>query len=127
MKLRILNSSFRFRISPEELRDLAATGTAVSEGCIPPSGAETTFRYGIQVDPGAEQGFLRLQPFSIMLVLSPAELATLRDPDREGVYLRREWTDANGLPARSMAFVEKDRPASRCEKPEAWVFGAEGS
>ena len=123
MKLRIKDSSFRFRITLMELKTLRSSGKLACRGDIPSTGGEpAAFSYSVVVDPGAGQSELRLEPFAITLVLSAEDCRQLAEPTREGVYIQREWTDPDGQVHRTMAFIEKDRPGSSCDKPEEWIY-----
>jgi hypothetical protein len=123
MKLRILDNSFRFRITLRELEILGGTGRIETAARFPPTGnREPSFSYAVSVDPEAPDSELRIDPFRIEFVLSRADLDRLRDPGTEGVYCRREWRDPAGDTVRAMAFLEKDRPATSCDKPEVWIY-----
>jgi hypothetical protein len=52
------------------------------------------------------------------------DLAALADPKNEGAYVKCEWIEADGTLHRLLAFIEKDRPAASCAKPEAWIYEA---
>lgn len=123
MKLRIQDSSFRFRITLKELEELVAMGRIERHAEVPgPDGAVMGFHYAIVQEPNAAGSCLRVEAFGVVLALAGPDLKSLCEPNREGVYIRREWVDRTGVTRRSMAFVEKDRPASVCDKPEAWIY-----
>ncbi|MCX7964035.1 MAG: hypothetical protein N2644_06090 [Candidatus Sumerlaea chitinivorans] len=123
MKIRMQDSSVRYRITLRELELLQKQGSIVAECLTPDSGS---WRYAVRVVPNRSASRLAIEPFAIILELTPSELEELSRPDREGVYVRREWTDAGGEVRRMIAFVEKDRPASTCDKPEMWIYEGHG-
>ncbi len=131
MKLRIQDSSVRFRITLKELEVLRENGTLSREARVPvgPAGKDgaVVFRYEVLREEGTEESVLRVQPFVFQLVLAEADFEELADPAREGVYIRREWTDEEGAVRRFMVFIEKDRPGSTCIKQEAWVYDVDYS
>lgn len=131
MKLRIQDSSVRFRITLKELEVLRGKGTLAREARVPmgPAGQDgvVVFRYEVLRDAGAAESVLRVQPFLFQLVLAEADFEELADPTREGVYIRREWTGEEGEVRRFMVFIEKDRPGSTCIKQEAWVYDVDHS
>jgi hypothetical protein len=120
MKLRIQDNSVRFRITLSELEVLERDGRLAAATQVP--GASTGFTYGIERDDGTQESALELRPYGVILRLCPADLRTLAADDQEGVYVRREWQDDTGHAQRFIAFVEKDRPSSVCDKPEAWIY-----
>ncbi len=120
MKLRIRDSSFRFRISLKELEELNRSGHLAAAAEVGPD--EPALTYGISVDRTGGASRLELSSGRILLWLSIDELVNLASADREGVYLRREWFDSQGERHRSLVFVEKDRPAVSCDKPELWIY-----
>lgn len=119
MKLRIQDSSIRFRVTIKELDELGSEA-GLHRACLLPGGGE--FRYGARVNAALAESRVVAGPSSITLELSPADWDQLRDPASEGAYIRREWTDDAGQPRRFMAFIEKDRPASTCKKVESWIY-----
>jgi hypothetical protein len=70
----------------------------------------------------AEESRVVLGPFSISLLLTASDLRDLCEPEHEGVYIRHETSGEEGSPHRFIAFVEKDRPSSKCDKPEEWIY-----
>lgn len=122
MKLRIQDNSVRFRITLKELEQLVRTGAIRSETQTPPEGSEAVFRYAVTVDQSLLQSRLHIAAFAFTLALSQPDFDELLKPSNEGVYVRNEWTDASGATRRFIVFIEKDRPASVCEKPEAWIY-----
>ncbi len=123
MKIRIQDNSVRFRITLKELETLQAVGRLESRTEVPSEpGTARQFLYAVCANPAATLSRLRLHPFGMELELSAPDFAVLCLPDQEGVYIRNEWSDGSGTPRRSLAFVEKDRPGSTCEKPEAWIY-----
>ncbi|MBX3729135.1 MAG: hypothetical protein KF858_08105 [Candidatus Sumerlaeia bacterium] len=119
MKLRIQDNSIRFRMTLKELDALGTTGRLERICRLPDGGA---WHYAVVVDRALEASRVAFGAGRIELTLSAADHATLADPSQEGVYIRREWTDAAGASQRFMVFVEKDRPGSTCTKPEAWIY-----
>lgn len=125
MKIRIQDNSVRFRISLLELEDLNQRGRIEAKTeILSADGAtcEGRFLYAIEKDGRLDSSACVVLPNSIEIRLSPADLDALNDPSQEGVYLKRECVLANGETYRFMAFVEKDRPAARCDKPEQWIY-----
>lgn len=125
MKIRIQDNSIRFRITLKELEQLNQERDVVAETVIrdPRTGmVEGRFQYGLaRLTPECESR-CEIGPASIFIHLNPADLAVLNDPREEGVYLRREARMPDGSMYRFMAFVEKDRPPSKCDKPERWIY-----
>ena len=119
MKLRIQDSSVRFRITLKEL-EIIESGGGIEKACHLPNG--TVFRYMASINRELPESRMVAEPFSIAIELSTPDAEQLSDPAQEGVYIRREWTDDTGEPRRFMAFIEKDRPASTCKKIEAWIY-----
>ncbi len=125
MKLRIQDNSVRFRITLKELDELNACGhVEVVTECYSPDGStrEGRFVYAVRALAEDSTSYCDLRPDAITLYLNAADRATLKDPAEEGVYLRRETLLPSGDVHRFMAFIEKDRPATRCGKPEAWIY-----
>lgn len=125
MKVRIQDNSVRFRITLEELEQLNASGRieAVSELYSEDGvSCEGRFVYGVAVALDEPAGYCQMQPGSIFLYLSKRDLARLNDPAEEGVYLRREVNLKSGEAHRFIAFIEKDRPPTKCDKPEEWIY-----
>jgi hypothetical protein len=83
---------------------------------------QSTFRYELRVTRTGDQSELLVTPFAFTLYLGSTDLAELAAETKEGVYIRREWTDAGGIVRRFIVFVEKDRPGATCEKPEEWIY-----
>ncbi|AXA37142.1 MAG: hypothetical protein D6691_01885 [Candidatus Hydrogenedentota bacterium] len=123
MKIRVQDSSVRYRVTLRELEELQKQGRIAAE-CLTPDGG--TWRYAIRLAPDCEASRLAIEPFAITLELTPSDFQELSRPDREGVYVRREWSDSGGEVRRMIAFVEKDRPAATCEKPEMWIYEGHG-
>lgn len=119
MKIRIQDNSVRFRITLKELDELNANGSIEgrSTSILSSAAAGGTLVYGVRAVPSATASECQVTSAGIWLELCPSDLATLNDAAQEGVYLRREH---NG--ERFMAFIEKDRPGGKCDKPEAWVY-----
>jgi len=125
MKIRIQDNSIRFRITLKELEQLNQKGKAVAETVIrdPRTGmVEGRFQYGLTRLKPESESRCEISPAAIFIHLNPADLASLNDPREEGVYLRREAQMPDGSVYRFMAFVEKDRPSSKCGKPEQWIY-----
>lgn len=122
MKLRIQDSSVRFRITIKELEQLAKIGVVARETRVPASGGHTVFLYQVRRAPDADASDLQVTPFAFTLLLSQPDFQELADPSKEGVYIRREWIDQEGKTCRFLVFIEKDRPGSTCLKQEAWIY-----
>jgi hypothetical protein len=122
MKLRIKDSSFRFRITLEELDLLCDRSSIECVSRFPDGTGLREFRYAVEHRANAAESALAIEPYRLCLVLSTADLHALLEPAREGVYIRRETADAEGQPERAMVFIEKDRPGSTCDKPEEWIY-----
>lgn len=125
MKIRIQDNSIRFRITLKELDELNRVGRieAISEIYSPDGTArEGRFVYALGTLAGKVPSRCAIEPGGITLYLNGSDLATLNNPSEEGAYLRRETRLPSGEPHRFIAFVEKDRPATRCNKPERWIY-----
>ncbi len=124
MKIRIKDNSVRFRITLKELEQLNAEKRveSITETYDDSGELSGAFRYSILAHSGDSDTSCVIQPGSIAVHLSAADVQQLNDPAREGVYLRREVKLPAGKIHRFMAFVEKDRPPVHCEKVEAWVY-----
>lgn len=119
MKVRIQDSSIRFRVTLQELEVLVAEGR-LERTCGAPG--MTAFRYGVHRDATLAASRMQVEPYRLELALCPADLQRLAAPEEEGVYVEEEWTDEGGARRRFLAFVEKDRPGSTCVKREAWIY-----
>ncbi len=125
MKIRIKDCAVRYRITLKELDELNSTGRleAVTEIYSEDGAAhEGSFRYGVAIDKEASASRCAIEPGSIMFHLCADDAERLNAAGQEGVYLRRESRLPGGRIHRFMAFVEKDRPGSTCDKPEAWIY-----
>lgn len=122
MKLRIKDSSFRFRITLKELEQLEEAGRVECRSTVSEAGSPSSFLYSIRVDEAAPESFLDVKPFHIEAVLTRQDLGRLAHPREEGVYFRKQWEETGGRQQRMMFFIEKDRPGSTCEKPEQWIY-----
>jgi len=122
MKIRIQDSSVRFRITLKELESLVGEGRVQRECVVPAAGGVARLSYAVVVDAALEASDLALEPFAVVLRLAQRDLATLASPAEEGIYIRREWRDSSGVQQRFMVFLEKDRPASTCKKIESWIY-----
>ena len=125
MKIRIQDHSVRFRISIREAEQLLVNGAI--EACAEMFSQETKqfagrFVYGIKQKEGLSESHCEIQPGSIRLILNSDDCRRLNDPNEEGIYLRYETKLDDGTVHRFMAFVEKDRPASKCNNPETWIY-----
>jgi hypothetical protein len=126
MKIRIQDNSIRYRLTLKEVETLKQTGRLErSTEILNAAGPGGVFRYAVILDYALASTEVRLQGTSIELALSSSDANELFDPEKEGAYIRREWTDADGNLKRFMAFVEKDRPGSTCIKPETWIYDAQ--
>lgn len=125
MKIRIQDSSIRFRLTLREVEDFARSGRLERiTQVLGDGGPMATFRYAIERAEGAAASEVLVGGNSITMRLAEGDFADLVNPASEGAYLRREWRDESGSTHRFMAFVEKDRPGSTCVKPEAWIYDA---
>lgn len=123
MKIRIQDSSVRFRITLKEIEELRRDGKIVRQTQVhSSSGPCGQFTYEIRSEVTAVESHVVLGPFSITLLLAEPDLSTLCEPSQEGVYIRHEIIDGENSPHRFIAFVEKDRPSSKCDKPEEWIY-----
>ena len=120
MKIRIKDNSLRYRVTLRELGALQAEGKIERHMRVPgPAGA---FCYALVLDSRAPESSVCVEDRGIRLILAKKDFETLCRLDEEGVYLRREWQDESGEAHRFIAFVEKDRPGSACEKAEEWIY-----
>ena len=136
MKIRVQDSSVRFRITLKELEVLRESGVLARETRVPavPGGGSgggsagaggwggAVFRYEVRRDSGTPESAFLVEPFALRLILAEPDFQQLADPANEGAYIRREWADEEGQPRRFMVFIEKDRPGSTCIKQEAWIY-----
>lgn len=123
MKLRIKDNSVRFRITLRELHELEQNRSLRASSVVPPMGDKYgVFSYSLTLAEDDRGSRLELEPFGMNFVLCKKDFLALLEPDREGVYIQHEWADPFGEVKRFMAFVEKDRPGSSCEKPEEWIY-----
>lgn len=118
MKIRIKSHSVRFRFSPEDLERFIAEGETSEETCIPvPGGAPVVFRCTVRkAEVYEEESLLVARPFGFDLRLSRADAEALLSEEHDGVYVRREWQNAQGRPIRFLAYVEKDKKAKKHKK-----------
>jgi hypothetical protein len=125
MKIRINNNSLRLRITLRELETLAA-GRSVERSMqvITLSGMGPRLDYSLSVEESRQDSDVTIQGLRVSVLLSPSDFRILSDPHEEGVYLKRECKEKDGTTHRFMAFVEKDRPGSTCEKKEQWIYDA---
>ena len=123
MKIRIQDHSIRYRITLQELEELRVMGRLDRlTRILGPAGPCGEFHYSLAVDTGLGDSTVDCADRGISLSLSVTDFETLSRPSEEGVYLRREWVDELGGAHRFLAFVEKDRPGSVCDKPEEWIY-----
>jgi hypothetical protein len=123
MKLRIKDNSVRFRITLKELETLRSEGVLRSEThVLNLDGPGGVFRCSLVRDPDAQASRMEWAAEGATMRLAPEDFQTLAKEEEEGIYLRREWTDEDGFRHRFMAFVEKDRPRSTCDKIEEWIY-----
>jgi hypothetical protein len=120
VNLRLRDSSIRVRLSLEEVEALRAAGRVERETHVP--GGSAAFRYAVAVDERAAETFVRLAPFELEVVLASADLSYIADPSRDGVSLRRAWTDREGRPRRGLIVVEKDRMGEKPSDDESWIY-----
>ena len=114
MKLRIDNNNMRFRIDGEGLLNLSRQQHLQCQTKIPQQdGAIALFEYDVVVDPAATAADIRIAPFGIHLILSPADFAQLNDPARESVSFQREWKNETGQMDSLKVCLEKDRMQRR--------------
>lgn len=124
MKLRIENSSIRFRISPEELIELNERSRVEASTKLYSEDGRTLkreFIYAITIDNDGGVTRCRIEPAFIMLILHPSELDTLNTPGNQGVFYQRESPLPSGQTHRFMAYVEIDKPVKKRNRPEAWL------
>ena len=128
MKIRIQDHSVRFRITLKELEELNRQGRieARTEMYAADGACEGRFCYGVVKSDPDRPSRCEISANGIFLHLDLSDMQTLNQPSEEGVYLRREVTLPNGEMHRFIAFVEKDRPATHCDKPEAWIYETQG-
>lgn len=125
MKIRIQDSSIRYRLTLREVEAFAREGLLYRKTqVVGPGGLGPWFEYSLEHDPVAEESTVLIDGPRITVKLCSGDKETLLKPEEEGVYLRREWKSPEGEVYRFMAFVEKDRPGSTCIKPEAWIYDA---
>ncbi|MEO8377056.1 MAG: hypothetical protein ABI579_05235 [Candidatus Sumerlaeota bacterium] len=125
MKIRIQDNSIRLRLTIKEVEAFADSGSVIrSTQLVNGSGLGPSFAYRLENAPELAESEVVIEGASISVRLCPADRAALLKPEEEGVYIRREWTDPAGETHRFMAFVEKDRPGSACEKKEQWIYDA---
>ena len=123
MKLRIQDDSIRYRLTLREVEDFAASGHLErTTQVLGPDGPAGVFRYALVHAPEQSESTVVVEGGSITLRLGNAEREALISPDSEGAYIHREWKSPEGSVRRFMAFVEKDRPAATCNKPEVWIY-----
>lgn len=122
MKLRIQDNSIRYRITLQELEELEQNGR-IERTCETPWGKR--FHYAITATPERESR-VEIGSRAVIFHLGSPDFQQLRLPTSEGIYVRREWMSDEGTVRRMIAFVEKDRPATSCEKPEAWIYEPHG-
>ncbi len=125
MKIRIKNSSVRYRITLKDLEALTKAGRiegATEIYSLEGNSLEGRFVYGVALAPEGEKSRCAIEPGSIMVYLDEGDMSKLKDPSEEGVYLRRESQLDSGETHRFIAFVEKDRPATVCGKPDEWIY-----
>lgn len=122
MKLRLLDDSFRFRVTSDELGLLQQTGSLLTTSRFPGDDGEVAFTFGIRIEEGILESRMEAGPGSLQLCLSVQDLQLLLDPDCEGVYLKRQWGDPAGATRRAIAFVEKERRSSPLSGPEDWIY-----
>jgi hypothetical protein len=114
MKLRLKSHSVRFRITTEELEQLAERGTITCGTTISnSSGNAVIFRYEIRRTEEAGPSELHVMPDGFSLWLNLGDYAELVSAGSEGVYLRRPWSDEQGRSQRCVIYVEKDKPKDR--------------
>ncbi len=104
MKVRWTDESLRLRITPTELGLLTA-GTALTATLQVPGGA-----WHVHVDPTGDPLSVHATDGAMVVQLSPADVACLAEPAREGVYAH-----APGF----RLMVEKDFPCAHPHTAEA--------
>ncbi|MEQ8818928.1 MAG: hypothetical protein RLY93_01690 [Sumerlaeia bacterium] len=125
MKIRIQDSSVRLRLTLKEVEAFAGEGLVARETqVVAQEGLQGLFRYRLEYAPELAESEVAVEGFCIAVRLCGLDRAELLKPDREGVYIRREWISPEGKTHRFMAFVEKDRPGSTCVKKEQWIYDA---
>ncbi|PKO15532.1 hypothetical protein CVU37_12865 [candidate division BRC1 bacterium HGW-BRC1-1] len=125
MKIRIQDNSLRLRMTLKEVEALAETGrVARSMQVQSAAGPGGRLDYELVRDATLAESDVVVTGSAVSVRLCDADFRELQREDREGVYLRRQWTGDDGTQQRFMAFVEKDRPGSTCEKIEQWIYDA---
>lgn len=110
MKLRIKSNNLRFRITGEELLQLESAGSIATETYIPTSADESILmRNEIVVQPEGAASELKLTEFGFSCRLSAEDMATLLDPEKEGVYIKRVGRTPSGEATGFVFYVEKDK------------------
>lgn len=118
MKIRWNQSSLRLRITPSELAALESGGS-IRESLQFPRAVGNGWDVSISV--GDNEAALWQDESGVNLRLSPADLARLSEPEREGVY----FTSRDG--ARPIAYyVEKDFPCAHPRAEEVQALSASG-
>jgi len=110
MKLRIKSHSVRFRVNAEDMDTLVAHGELIQETRIPQAdGRVVVFCHGLRYDPEAPRSDLLATDSNMILVLNGSDFAELKDFEKEGIYIRREYLSDSDRTIRFVAYVEKDK------------------
>lgn len=125
MKIRIQDHSVRFRITVREAETLWKVGWIESSAEMFSKETKQScgkFIYGILKIDDAAESTCEMKPGSIKIILNLEDCKTLNAPSEEGIYIRQEIELESGKIHRFIAFVEKDRPATKCGKPDEWIY-----
>jgi len=118
MKLRIHETSVRFRIRREEAEELLRTGELRNE--LPfytqTGRLEGIFYYALKLGAEGTESACHLEPFGITQVLSRREAEQLLQGDGAGVHWVRESTTEEGASYRFESVVEIDLEKHRGQK-----------
>jgi hypothetical protein len=120
LKLRIQDNSVRFRVTIKELEELSRDGEIRRQTAFPSSEGCSRFEYAIHVCNSAVVSTIECRDGAIVATVTHVDLARLLDDATEGIYFRTEPGDDRA--ERFMFFIEKDRPAAACDKPEHWIY-----
>lgn len=126
MKLRIKSHSIRFRLKGDDMERLEREGEVLERTRIPAGDEIITFTHGLRRDDHLAESYMDAQPFSLVLVLSGADFAALRSFEKEGVYVRRHWKNADGQLVQFVAYAELDKDKKK-HKHDKHKHGADNT
>ena len=107
MKIRWMQMSVRFRITPTELQAIERGQHVVERLQIPGYGSWTA-----EIVPGASRTAINMNLACLRLMLSAANAARLAEQEREGVYF------ATPDPSPFCLYIEKDLPCAHARAQE---------